>query len=129
MNLNLIIPENETQDLLLSITKICEMLSQQTYKKPDETLKFVLTKSKELFHFNPPISIERFWMIGLIGLEVYSSICIISTTNNDFEHYTDNFDEFSFEELKYEIEEILIISDITPYHLECEKIGPRFFEA
>ena len=42
--------------------------------------------------------------------------------------YTDTFDEFFFTELKGELEEILSISDITPYHLQHEKIGPRIFE-
>ena len=39
------------------------------------------------------------------------------------------FDEFSFEELKDELEEIPNISDITPYRLRHEKIGPRNIEA
>ena len=39
------------------------------------------------------------------------------------------FDEFSFEELKDELEEIPNISDITPYRLRHEKIGPRIIEA
>ena len=33
MNLNMIRPKNETEDLLLSITKNCETLIEQTYKK------------------------------------------------------------------------------------------------
>ena len=31
--------------------------------------------------------------------------------------------------LKDELEEILSISDYTPYHLQHEKIGPRIIEA
>ena len=45
------------------------------------------------------------------------------------ELHTDNFDKFSFEELKDEFEEILSISDNTRYHLQLEKIGPRVIEA
>ena len=33
MNLNMIRPENQTEDLLLSITKNCETLIEQTHKK------------------------------------------------------------------------------------------------
>ena len=33
MNLNMIRPKNETEVLLLSITKICESLIEQTHKK------------------------------------------------------------------------------------------------
>ena len=42
--------------------------------------------------------------------------------------YTATFDEFSFTKLKGELEEILSISDITPYHLQHEKIEPRIFK-
>ena len=42
---------------------------------------------------------------------------------------TDTFDEFSFEELKDEFEEILIIPNITVDHLEDEIMGPRIIKA
>ena len=51
-------PKYETEDLLPSITKKCETLIKQTHRKPEETLEFKLTKSRETFHFNPPMSIE-----------------------------------------------------------------------
>ena len=41
-------------------------------------------------------------------------------TNNKFELYTHTFDEFSFEKLKDEFEEILDISNITDGHLQEE---------
>ena len=68
-------------------------------------------------------------MIRLGSLEVYSSILNINTTNKKFELYTDNFHKFSFIELKVELEEILNISDNTPYHLPHEMIGPRIIQA
>ena len=40
MNLNMIQPKNETEDLLLSITKNCEKLIEQTHRKSEELLKF-----------------------------------------------------------------------------------------
>ena len=55
-------------------------------------------------------------MIGLTSLEVYNSIFNI-TENNEFELYTDLFDELSFTELKHELEEILGLSDYSPEHL------------
>ena len=61
--------------------------------------------------------IEGFWMIGLITLDVYTSIFNITEEIIKFGLYTDTFDEFSFDDLKDELEEILTISDITPYHL------------
>ena len=38
MNLNMIRPKNETEDLLLSLTKNCESLFNQTHRKAEETL-------------------------------------------------------------------------------------------
>ena len=71
MNLNLVRPKNQTEDLLLSITKNCETPIEQTHRKPEETLEFKMTKARETFHFNPPVEV---WMIGLISLELYNSI-------------------------------------------------------
>ena len=129
MNLNLIRPKNETEDLLLSITKNCEMLIKQTHTKPQGRLEFKVNKSREIFHFKTPISIEASRMIGLTSLEVYNSVFNTNTTNKKFEFDTDNFDEFSFEEIKDELEKIFNISDSTPYHLHHEKTGPRIIEA
>ena len=87
MNLNMIRPKNETEDLLLSITKNCETLIEQTRRKPEETLEFKMIKSRETFHFNPPIQVKEDWMLGLVGLEVYNSIFNITEENNKFELY------------------------------------------
>ena len=70
MNLNMIRRKNKTEDLLLSITKNCETLIDQTHRKAEETLEFKMTESRKTFHFKPPISIEGSWMIGLTDLEV-----------------------------------------------------------
>ena len=43
MNLIMVQPKNETEDLLLSITKNCEKLVKQTHRKAEETLEFKLT--------------------------------------------------------------------------------------
>ena len=86
MNLNMIRPKNITEDLLLSITKsCCEMIIKQTHTKPQETVEIKMIKPRETFHFNPPISIEGSWMIGLTDLDVYNSIFI--TEENKFKPY------------------------------------------
>ena len=121
-------PKNETEDLLLSITKNCETLIERTHRKPEETLEFKMNKSRETFHFNPPINTKGDWMLGLVDLEVYNSVFNIKKENNKFELYTLTSDEFSYSELKDEIEEILGISNITDNHLEDETIAPRIFE-
>ena len=98
-------PKNETEDLLVSITKNCEKLIKQTHTKPEETSEFKLTKSRETFHFNPSINLglDSNWMIALITLQVYNSIFNITEQNNKFELFTDIFDEFSFEALVFQI--------------------------
>ena len=121
-------PKNQTEDLILSITKNCQTLIEQTHRKAEETLEFKMIKPRETFHFNPPIHAKGDWMLGLMDLEVYHSIFNITTENNKFEHYTDTFDEFSFEELKDEVEEILNIPNITDSHLEDETLAPRIAE-
>ena len=53
MNLNMIPPKNQTEDLLLSITKNCETLNKQTDRKAEGPLEFKLTKPKQTFPFTP----------------------------------------------------------------------------
>ena len=125
MNINTIRPKTETEDLLLSITKNCETLIEQTHRKPEETLEFKMIKPRETFHFKTPIHIKGDRMLGLIDLEVYNSIFNITTENNKFELYTDTFDEFLFTELEDEVEEILNIPNITDAHLEDDTLGPQ----
>ena len=85
-------PKNETEDLLLSLTKRCQTFNKQTHRKAEETLKFKFTRSKKLFSFKSPISIEGSWMIALTSLEVSYSIFNITETNIKFQLYRDNFD-------------------------------------
>ena len=118
MNLDLIRPRSDTEDILLSIIKICEKLLEQTHRKAEETLEFKLTQPKETFSFTPPIAIEGSRMLGLSNLEVYKSSYNIMEANSIFELYTDTFDEFSFTELKDELEDIVSTSDITLSHLQ-----------
>ena len=68
-------------------------------------------------------------MIGLTSLEVYNSIFNITKEINKFDIYTDTFDEFSFTQLKDELEEILNTSVIKPYQLQHETTAPRIIEA
>ena len=127
MNLKMIRPKNETEDLLLSIAKNCETLIHQTHTKLEETLKFKLIKPRETFHFNPPILIEGSWMIGLTILEVYNSIFNITAENNKFELYkfTDSkIGGISYEKVWDENEKDLGITDITATDLQDYIIGP-----
>ena len=115
--------KDETEKLLLSILKNCETLNKQTHIKRQETLEFETNKPRDGFSVEPPLTIEKSWMIGLPSLKVSNSIFNITEQINKYELYTDSFDEFSFEQLKDEIEEILKISNISHEHLQGEIIG------
>ena len=128
MNINVIRPKNETEDLLLSITKNCETLIEQTHRKAEETLEFKMNKSREIFHFKPPIQVKGDWILALVNLEVYNSIFNITEENNKFDIYRAKDDKFGFLELKDTLEEILNIPHITIEHLDDEILGPRIID-
>ena len=131
MNLNIIRPKNETEDLLLSITKNCETLIEQTHTKPQETLEFKMIKPREIFHFKPLIQIKGDWMIGLTDLEVYNSIFNITEENNKFDLYKfpdEKAGGISYEKVRDEIEKDLDIEDITAEDLQDDIIGPIIIE-
>ena len=118
-------PKNGTEDLLLSITKNCETLIEQTHRKPEEVLEFKMTKSREAFHFNPPIQVKEDWMLGLVDLEVYNSIFNITEKNNKFEIYKfpdEKAGGVTYEKVRDEIEKDLDIEDITAEDLQDDII-------
>ena len=131
MNLNMIRPRTETDDLSLSITKSCQTLIEQTHRKAKETLEFKMIQSKETFHFEPPIPIEGSLMIGLTDLEVYISIFNKNTTNDKFKLYKfpdEKAGGISYEKVRDEIEKDLDISDITATDLQDDVIAPNIIE-
>ena len=124
-------PKNETEDLLLSITKNCETLIKQTHTKQQKALEIKLTKPTETFSFKPSISIEVSWMIGLTNFEVYNSILNRTEQNINFKFYMfpeSEEGEITYEKVRYEIENFLKISDITAANLQDETIGPTIIE-
>ena len=124
-------PKTQTEDLLLSITKNCETLINQVYRKPEETLEFKMTKSKETFHFNPPLEIRDNWMIGLMDLEIYNSTFNITEENNKFELYKfpdEKSGGISYIKVRDEIERDLGIEDVTAADLQDDIIAPIIIE-
>ena len=123
--------KNETEDLLLPITKNCETLIDQTHRKAEETVEFKMTRPKETMTFKPPISIEGSWMIGLTDLEVYNSIFNITEENNKFKLYKfpdEKSGGVSYIKVRDEIEKDLDIEDITAADLQDEIIAPMITE-
>ena len=124
-------PKNETEDLLLSITKNCETLIEQTHTKTQETLEFKITEPREKFHFSPPIQIKGDWMIGLVDLEVCNSIFNITEENSKFKLYKfpdEKAGGVTYEKVRDEIEKDLDIEDITPADLHDDIIAPIIIE-
>ena len=124
-------PKNETEDLLLSITKNCETLIEQTHRKAEETLEFKMIKPRETFHFKIPFQVKGDWMLGLVDLEVYNSIFNITEENNKFKLYKfpdEKAGGISYTKVRDEIEKDLGIEDITATDLQDEIIGPIIIE-
>ena len=124
-------PKNETEDLLLSITKNCQTLIKQTHRKAEETLEFKMTKPRETFHFNPPILIKDNWMLGLTDLEIYNSIFNIKEETNKFELYKfpdEKAGGITYTKVRDEIERDLDISDITDADLQDDIIAPTIIK-
>ena len=131
MNFKIIRPKHETEDLLLSISKNCQMLIEQTHTKPQETLEFKMIKSRETFRSNPPVEVKENWMFWFVDLEVYNSLFNIKEENNRFELYKFPGEEsggVSDEKVRDEIEKDLDSSDITNTALQDDIIGPIFIE-
>ena len=59
MNLYMIRSKNETEGLLISVTKNCQTLIDQTHTKPEETLEFKITKPKQTFHFILAVEVKE----------------------------------------------------------------------
>ena len=131
MNLNMIKPKNETEDILLSITKNCETLIEQTHRKAEETVEFKMNRSKQTFHFKPAIQVKGDWMIGLVGLEVYNSVFNITEENNKLQLYKfpdEKAGGVTYEKVRDEIEKDLDNSDITAADKQDDIIGPIIIE-
>ena len=116
-------PGKDTEDLLLSIPKNCETLIKQTHTRQKETLEFKLTKSREAFHFNPPVSTEGSWMIDLTNLEVHKSLFNTTQQNNKFKLYKSPDEKYAgvlYEKVRDANGKDLGTSDITPADLQNE---------
>ena len=131
MNLNMIKPKNETEDLLLLITENCERLIKQTHTKTQETLEFKLIRPRQTFHFNPNMPIGGFWMLELTIIEVQNSIFNTTEENSKFELCKladEKSGGVSYEEIRDENEKELEITDITATDLQDDVIGPIIIE-
>ena len=117
--------------MLLSITKNCETLIEQTHRKAEETLEFKMKKPRETFHFEPSIQVKGDCVIGLTDLEVYNSIFNITEQNNKFKLHkfpNEKSGGITYEKVRDEIERDLDVSDITAADLQDDLIAPIIIE-
>ena len=120
-------PKNETKDLIISLTKNCEKLIEQTYRISEETLESKRNKSRNTFLFKPSISLQMSWMIGLTSLEVFNSVSNVTQKNKKFELFIfpdEKSGGFTYEKVRDEIERDLDFSNITAADLQDDIIGP-----
>ena len=90
-----------------------------------------MTKSKETFHFKPPIQVKEDWLLGLVVLEVYNSIFNITEENIKFKLYKfpdEKAGGISYTKVRGEIERDLDIEDITAADLQDDIIAPIITE-
>ena len=113
------------------LLKNCETLNEQTDRKAKETLEFKMNKSIEIFHLSPPIQVKGDWMIGLVDLEIYSSIFNITEENNKLQLYKfpdEKADGVTYDKVRDEIEKELGIEEITAADLQDERRAPIIIE-
>ena len=90
-----------------------------------------MNKSRESFHFIPPIQVKGDWRIGLTDLGVFNSIFKITEENNKFKLYKfpdEKAGGVTYEKVRDEIEKDLGIKDITATDLEDDIIAPIIIE-
>ena len=51
--------QNQPEKLLISKTKNCQTLFEQTKTKPQKTLEFTMDKQMQTFPINPPIKLSE----------------------------------------------------------------------
>ena len=90
-----------------------------------------MKKSRETFHFKPPIPSEASWMTGLTDLEVKNSIFDITQQNNKLQlckFPDEKAGGVLYEKVRDEIERDMDVPDITPTDLQDDIIGPIIIE-
>ena len=82
MDLSTFVTYDKKESLLLSIAKSNQEIVENTHSKPQETLEFKMTKQKESFSFDVPLTLNEKWMMGVTSLEVYNTVYNITNSDN-----------------------------------------------
>ena len=126
MDLSNFITYDKKESLLLNIAKSNQEIVENTHSKPQETLEFKMTKQKESFSFDVPLTLNEKWMMGVTRLEVYNTVYNITEKNNKLQIL-----------LKYEqLDALELDTGVVPnikklletYDLENDKLYYEFIE-
>ena len=73
-------------ELLLLFKTHTDTLIEQTKTRAQETLEFILIRSKQTFSFNPPITLveEGKWLLAVSSFECRNSVFNVTNENNSF---------------------------------------------
>ena len=116
-------------ELLLLIKKHTDTLIEQKRTKPQETLEFKMTRSKQIFSFNPPINLveEGKWLIGVSLFDCTNSVFNITNENNSFSivmpgHWQNNLEEQIVDRLNKALELRSLESHVEIVRIQGNKI-------
>ena len=96
MNWDIVGTEIEPEDILLSITTVCETFIDQTHTKPHDRPEYKFAQVGESFSFEPSfdLGLDSNWTIGLTSFVFYHFISNKTPGKIKFELYTAFFVEF-----------------------------------
>ena len=118
-------------ELLLSIKKHTDTLTEQTKTKLQETFQFKVSKQMQTFSFNPPINLveEGKWLLAVTSLDCTNSVFNITVENNSFSISTPaRWNSEDSEELINKLNKLLELkseNDIDLHVKGVEKRGTR----
>ena len=113
-------------ELLLLIKKHTDTLIENTKTKPQEALEFKMNKQRQIYSFNPPISLieEDKWLLAVSSFECKNSVFNITNESNSFSiiipgHYETEFAEQIIDDLN----KLLELKSLELYVEEVRKRG------
>ena len=115
-------------ELLFLIKKHTDTLIEQTKTRPQETLEFKMTRSKQTFSFNPPLNLveEGKWLMAVSSFECTNSVFNITNENNSFSIIIlGNYETESAEKTIDELKELLELRSLELHVKEVRKRGNK----
>ena len=110
----------------MSIAKSNQESVKNTHSKPQETLEVKMTKQKESFLFDVPLTLNEKWMMGVTILEVYNTAYNITEKNNKLQILLKHE---QLDTLEFDIGAVPNIKKLNEtYKLENDKLYYKFIE-